>query len=307
MTREIKTVSIIGLGALGILYARHLSQKMPLEDLRIIADQERIRRYEQDQVYCNGQRCRFHYITPEKAGDPADLVIFAVKYNDLDKAIDAVRNQVGEHTIIISTLNGITSETIIGERYGMDRMLYCVAQGMDAVKVGNQMTYANMGILCIGDLEPGTISAKVKMLAEFFDKVDMPYEIDTNMYKRLWGKLMLNVGVNQTVAVYEGDYGLIQREGPARETLIAAMKEVILLSKKEGINLNEDDLNYWLKLLGTLNPKGKPSLRQDLEAKRHCEVELFAGTIVKLGKKHGIPTPVNQELYDKIKLIESTF
>lgn len=304
---EIRTVSLIGLGALGILFAHHLSHKMPPESLRIIADQDRIRRYERERVYCNGERCQFHYVTSEEAGDPADLLIFAVKYNDLNAAIDAVRNQVGEHTIIISTLNGITSEALIGHTYGMDKMLYCVAQGMDAVKVGNQMTYANMGILCIGDLEPGIISAKVKMLAEFFDRVDMPYEVDTNMYKRLWGKLMLNVGVNQTVAVFEGDYGLIQREGPARETLIAAMREVIVLSEKEGIHLNEDDLNYWLKLLSTLNPEGKPSLRQDLEAKRHCEVELFAGTVIELSRKHGIPTPVNQDLYDRIKIIESTF
>jgi len=303
----ISTVSIIGLGALGILYGSHLSKHMPFEDLRIIADQDRIQRYERDQVYCNGERCRFNYVTPEMAGNPADLVIFAVKYNDLAAAIDAVWNQVGEHSIVLSTLNGIISESIIGRAFGMNKMLYCVAQGMDAVKTGNKMTYANMGILCIGDMEPDVVSSKVKMVGEFFDRVNIAYEIDTNMYRRLWGKLMLNVGVNQAVAVYEGNYGTVQREGPARETMIQAMREVMTLSEKEGIHLNEDDLRYWLRLLSTLNPEGKPSLRQDLEAKRPCEVELFAGTVVELGKKHGIPTPVNQELYDKIKMIESTF
>ena len=55
----IKRVSIIGLGALGILFGHHLSKKMPKEDLRIIADQERIQRYETDNVYCNGERCQF--------------------------------------------------------------------------------------------------------------------------------------------------------------------------------------------------------------------------------------------------------
>ena len=55
----IKKVSIIGLGALGILFGHHLSKKMPKEDLRIIADQERINRYEKEHVYCNGERCNF--------------------------------------------------------------------------------------------------------------------------------------------------------------------------------------------------------------------------------------------------------
>ena len=55
--------------------------------------------------------------------------------------------------------------------------------------------------------------------------------------KRQWGKFMLNVGVNQTVAVYQTNYGGIQREGEARDTMIAAMREVIALSEKEGIDL----------------------------------------------------------------------
>ena len=195
---EIKTVSIIGLGALGILFGNHLSKRMPKENLRIIADQERIIKYKNNHVYCNGQSCDFN-------------------------------------------------------------------------------------------------------------KVAIPFEAETDMYKRLWGKFMLNVGVNQTVAVYETNYGGIQAEGEIRDVMIAAMREVILLSEKEAIYLTEKDLNYWLKVLGTLNPNGKPSMRQDMEAKRLSEVELFAGTVLKLGKKHNMMTPVNQMLYNRIKMMENTY
>ena len=303
----IKKVSIIGLGALGILFGHHLSKKMPKEDLRIIADQERIKKYETDNVYCNGERCQFHYVTPEEFCEPADLLIFTVKFSGLKNAIQAVKHHVGENTIILSALNGITSEAIIGETYGMEKVLYSVAQGMDAVKVGNELTYDHMGMLCFGDRESGLLSDKVKSVAAFFDKVGFPYEIDLHMDKRQWGKFMLNVGVNQTVAVYKSNYGEIQKEGPARDTMISAMREVITLSEKEGVHLTEDDLNYWLHVLGTLSPEGKPSMAQDIEANRHSEVELFAGTVLELGKKYGVPTPVNKELYDKIQTIESQF
>jgi len=127
------------------------------------------------------------------------------------------------------------------------------------------------------------------------------------MYKKLWSKFMLNVGVNQTVAVYGSNYGDIQREGPAREMMIAAMREVITLAEKEGIMLTEDDITYWLHVLSKLSPEGKPSMAQDVEAKRLSEVDLFAGTVLELGKKHGIPTPVNKELYERIKEIESQY
>ncbi len=159
------------------------------------------------------------------------------------------------------------------------------------MEIGNQVLY----------------SQKVKSVADFFEKMEFPYEVDTNMNKRNWGKFMLNVGVNQTVAVFKSNYGEIQREGKAREIMIAAMKEVMVLSEKEGIQLTEEDLNYWLRVLGTLSPDGKPSMAQDVEAKRYSEVELFAGTVMELGIKYGIPTPVNKELYDKIKDIESHY
>jgi 2-dehydropantoate 2-reductase len=304
---EIKTVSIIGLGALGILFAHHLTKKMPQGDLRIIADKERIRRYQSDFVYCNGERCEFNYLKPEDLGEPADLLIFAVKYNGLNEAIQAVKNQVGEQTIILSALNGITSETIIGQTYGMDKILYCTAQGMDAVKVGNRLTYDHWGMLVFGEREPGFVSQRVKRVAHFFESMAVPYEAVTDMNKRIWGKFMLNVGVNQTVAVYESNYGEIQKVGAARDTMIAAMREVMVLSEKEGINLTETDLKYWLNVLDFLNPEGKPSMRQDMEAKRFSEVELFSGTVLEFGEKHSVSTPVNEELYRRIKEIEAQY
>lgn len=300
-------MSIIGLGALGILFGNQLSKKMNKEDLRIIADKERIRKYETEHVYCNGRQCDFHYVTPDEKVAPADLLVFAVKYSGLREAIAAVKNHVGEHTLILSALNGITSETIIGEAYGMEKILYCVAQGMDAVKTGNKLTYDHMGMLCFGDRAPGMISDKAKRVADFFEKTGVPYEADANMYKRQWGKFMLNVGVNQTVAVYQGNYGDIQREGQARDTMIAAMREVLLLSEKEGINLTEADLHYWLAILATLSPAGKPSMAQDIEAKRLSEVELFAGAVIELGKKYQVAVPVNKELYVRIKSLEEKF
>ncbi len=304
---QIRTVSIIGLGALGILFGNHLSKHMPAGDLRIIADRDRIARYEQEGVYCNGEPCKFNFTTPEESGSPADLIIFAVKYDGLNNAIDAVKNQVGGNTILLSLLNGITSEGIIGQTYGMDNILYSVAQGMDAVKVGNQMTYEHMGIICFGDREPGVISPNAQAVADFFAATNLPYELDGHMPKRLWGKLLLNVGVNQAVAVYGSNYGDVQKQGTPRDIMIAAMREVITLSEKENIGLNEEDLSYWLRVVDSLSLLGKPSMRQDIEARRPSEVELFAGTVIALGEKYNIPTPINKMLYEKIMNIEGQY
>lgn len=303
----IKTVSIIGMGALGILYGSHLLNHMPKKDLRIIADKDRIIRYQRDHIFCNGECCKFNYMSPEETCEPADLLIFSVKYNGLDEAIEAVKNQVGPNTIILSLLNGISSEAIIAKTFGEDKILYCVAQGMDAVRVGNHLTYEHMGTLIFGDRNKGEITPRTKSVAEFFTSMDVPYQIDSNMAKRMWGKFMLNVGVNQTAAAYVCNYGGIQKDGPERKIMISAMREVVTLSKKAGIDLTEDDINYWLNVISPLNPDGKPSMQQDIEAKRHTEVELFAGTVLKMGAEYGLETPTNRDLYNKILETESKY
>lgn len=304
---EIKTVTIIGLGALGILYGQHLSQNMPAEDLRIVADQNRITRYRRDGVYCNGELCRFRYHTPEENCGPADLLIFAVKSTGLNDAIQEAKNHVGPNTIILSLLNGISSEEIIGNTFGMDKVLLCVAQGMDAVKVQNRLVYSQTGKICFGPDEQGSNLDKVKAVDDFFVKTGVPHEVVGDMLKRQWGKLMLNVGLNQTAAVFGCNYGGTQVPGEARDTMISAMREVLALSEKEHVNLTQADIDYWLGILAGLNPRGKPSMQQDAEAKRFSEVELFAGTVLERSKKHGLSCPTNQMLYDRIKDIESRY
>ena len=75
------------------------------------------------------------------------------------------------------------------------------------------------------------------------------------------------------------------------------------MAHAEGVPLNEEDFKKWLAIMDALDPKGMPSMRQDLQAGRRCELDLFAGTIRELGDKHGIDTPVNDTLYDGISAL----
>ena len=304
---EMQTVAIVGLGALGTLFGHRLSQTIPEGNLRVVADAGRIARYEREGVYNNGERCRFTYVTPEVKTAPADLVLVAVKYLQLPAALDAMQGQVGKDTVILSLLNGITSEGIIGARYGLDRVVPCVAYGMDAVREGNRLTYHSMGKLAIGTLQPGEQPESLQRVAAFFREINFPHEVDAHMAKRLWGKFMLNVGVNQTVAVFGPNYGAVQAGGAQRDTMIAAMREVMAISVPEGAALTEEDLAYWLSVLGTLNPEGKPSMRQDVDARRPSEVDMFAGAVIAIGETHGISTPVNRMLLDRVRQIEAGY
>ncbi|MFA5577346.1 MAG: ketopantoate reductase family protein [Tissierellaceae bacterium] len=299
---RIEKVSIIGMGALGTLFGGFLTKKLGKENVEFIVNKERKERFQSLGLTSNGEICDFNLVDEAEKGEAADLLIFAVKGVDLDSAIASAKNKVADNTIIISLLNGISSEEAIGNAYGGDKIVYTVAQGMDAVKLGNQFTYTNMGELCIGIIDRNPdMEMKLNAVIELFDRTGLPYTLEDNIEHRLWSKFMLNVGVNQVVMIYEGSYSTIQEPGEARDMMIGAMREALVLANKEGINVTEGDLEGYVKLMDSLDPDGMPSMRQDGIAGRETEVEMFAGTVLKLGQKHDIATPINKKIYEKIK------
>lgn len=308
MNGRITNITLIGMGALGVLYGNHFAKALGAEHVRFLADAGRIAGYQQNGIFCNGAECHFTYQDTAQPGEKADLLIFAVKATALQKAIEEVRDFVDEHTIILSVLNGISSEEIIEGKLGSGTVLYSIAQGMDAVKAGNQVTYTRIGTVCIG--VPKTQAEKYPMLdrvVELFGRTGLPYVIEPDIMHRLWGKWMLNVGVNQTVMVKEGNYGTVQKPGEARDMMVAAMREAMAIAQKEMVSVTEQDLNEYLDLIDTLSPEGMPSMRQDGLAKRYSEVELFAGTVLQKAKKHGIDVPVNRYFYETVKKIEASY
>jgi 2-dehydropantoate 2-reductase len=126
------------------------------------------------------------------------------------------------------------------------------------------------------------------------------------MLRALWNKFMINVGINQASAVLRANYSVFQTSAEARELMESAMKEVINIARMMNINLSEDDIRAFEPFLMGLGPNGKTSMLQDVEAGRETEVEMLAGQVIKLGKRCGIPTPINGMLYEKIKKIEAS-
>ena len=303
---NIERIAIVGMGALGVLYGDFLTSRLGREHVGFVVNAERRERYERMEISANGRRCDFRLIDANETGDPADLVIFAVKATALAQAMEDAAGQIGPDTVLLSVLNGITSEQLLEQRFGGKNVVYCVAQGMDAVKLGGALTYTVMGQLCIGVPSAEKLPA-LDAVCALFDRIGMPYSREEDILHRLWGKFMLNVGVNQVVMVFEGSYGTIQAPGRPREMMIAAMREVLELSSYEGVKLTEDDLDFYVELMNTMSPQGMPSMRQDGLAHRRSEVELFSGTVCRLAKKHGLSVPVNEWLYARVREMEAAY
>ena len=85
-------------------------------------------------------------------------------------------------------------------------------------------------------------------MTAFFDRAGIAYTVEDDILHRLWGKFMLNVGVNQTCMAYETTYSGTLVPGEAHDTMIGAMREVIRLARAEHVNLTEQDLDSYIVL-----------------------------------------------------------
>ncbi len=301
--KTMKRISVIGAGAIGSAYASMLYDHDPAR-LVMIADGERYERYRERGIVINGKVYRFPLVKPDEDVPPADLVIVSVKHQHLGQAIADMRRHVGPETAVMSLLNGITSEEIIGRTFGADKMLYALVVGIDAVRDGDRVSFSRRGSIRFGEKRNETLTPRVRAVKDLFDRAGIPCEVPEDMLKALFWKFMLNVGVNQVSAVLRAPYGVFQRLPEARALMDNAMREALLVGRAEGLDLGEKDLEQAHVPIGLLSPEGKTSMLQDVEAGRKSEVEIFGGTVIELGRKHGIPTPVNEQLFLMIKTIE---
>lgn len=182
---KINTVAIVGLGALGILYGHHFRKAIGKERVRIVVNKERMARYQAQGISFNGEPCDFLYVDETDAGlAPADLVILAVKGTQLDEAIETARNQVGPDTTLLSVLNGIASEEVIGAAFGDEKVIHCVAQGMDALRTGNDVKSVHIGELRIG-IDAPEKQERLDAVVAFFEETGLPHVVEADILHRM--------------------------------------------------------------------------------------------------------------------------
>lgn len=305
--KEIRNVLVCGIGAVGSIYANKINEYNS-ESLRVLVDKDRLENYTNHPKIFNGKKLYFNYVLPENNDFKADLIIIATKFDGLNDVIKNIKNFVKEDTIIISLLNGVTSEESIAKEYGWTHLMLAYFIGHSAMREGNNITHDGVGTVVFG-VKDKTLTdiADIQRVKTYFDKVGLDYRTPDDMQRALWLKYMLNVSSNQPSAVLGMTFGQMQRNKHFMNMLVKIMKEVQCVAKAEGVKNTETMVDEAISIFNQMIPDGKTSMLQDVEAGRKTEVEMFAGTMTVLGEKHGIPTPYNLVLKDLVEVMHENF
>lgn len=298
---EIKTVAILGAGAVGAYFIWGLSEKLG-EKLWIIADGDRKERLSSEGLLINNKVYSLNVKTPDEARG-VDLLLVSTKYGALQAALDDIDTVADEHTVVMSLLNGVDSEEIIGARIGMEHMVYSLMK-IASERVGNSIVFdgpTTIGLM-YGEADRSEPTERCLAIAKILDGTELHYKICDDIIRQIWFKYALNISQNQPQAMIGCGVGAYADSTYARNISDKLRAEVVEIAKAKGI-----DISIPAGAARGSSPTKKTarfSTLQDLDAKRHTEVDMFAGAMVRMGRELGIPTPYNEFTYNMIKALE---
>ena len=298
---KIRSVAVLGAGAVGSYIIWGVSKCKDIK-LGVIAEGERAERLTRNGCMINQETYHPEVWTPEEAKD-VDLIIVALKYGALPGALDSLQRSVGEHTTVMSLMNGVDSEELIAAEIGASHVLPSLIK-IASHKEGIGYCFnpeTTIGSI-FGELEAPYYSARVRAIEELFENAGMRYRITEDIEAEIWSKFRLNVSNNLPQAVLGAGVGCYQDSVHMRAISTGLRRELEAVAEAKGIDLSKADTSS--NHGSAVPPTARYSTLQDLDAGRHTEIDMFSGALMRMGKELGIPTPYNEYTYHMIKALE---
>jgi 2-dehydropantoate 2-reductase len=232
---------------------------------------------------------------------PVDLVLFCVKAYDTEAAAARMRPLVGARTVILSVQNGIDSAERIGRVVGPGHVLGGLAAVSSVVEAPGVIHHrAGPDLIRLGELD-GQASARVAAIAEAFRRAGIQAEVPADIRVALWEKFVLICGLSGLTALTRLPLGAVLACAETRDLLAGTMDEVEAVGRAEGVALPPACAGRILAFFERSDPTIRGSLYYDLAAGRRLEIDTLNGTVVRLGRTRGVPTPLNFVIHAALK------
>ena len=298
---KIQSVAVLGAGAVGSYVIWGLSHKKDIR-LGVIAEGGRADRLKKGGCRINDEVYRPEVWSPQEAED-VDLLIVSLKYGSLPEALESIKTIVGEHTTVMSLMNGVDSEELIAEQVGDDKVLRSLIK-VASHKEENGYYFnpeTTLGII-FGELAAPFDSGRVQAIESLFADTGIHFRSTEFIREEIWGKFRLNVCNNLPQAILGAGVGCYSDSTHMKAISDGLRRELEQIALAKGIDMS--------KMAGTsgrgsaVPASARYSTLQDLDAGRHTEIDMFSGALMRMGEELGIPTPYNEYTYHMIKALE---
>jgi 2-dehydropantoate 2-reductase len=300
-------IAIVGCGAIGGLYAAHLAQ---LEDVEVWAydtSSEHVAAINTHGLRVTGAEELTATVTA--TSDPAILPdcafgILATKGTVTEPAIAATAHSFCDGAVC-SLQNGIGNEAVIAAH--VPRVMRGVALPAARLAGPGVIHMAGPGATWLGPFEdrPAT-GEQIDRLAGLLSRAGMETHALADARGAQWTKLLFNCSTNPLCALTGLTHGQLCDHPPMRQVVGDLLREGRAVAEALGINL-EQDPDELVDTAGQANYLHKPSMLQDVLARRRTEIATLNGGIVAAGRRAGVPTPLNQAMCRVIEGLEHSW
>ncbi|MFQ5829903.1 MAG: ketopantoate reductase family protein [Candidatus Methylomirabilia bacterium] len=232
---------------------------------------------------------------PTTAG-PADLVLFCVKSFDTEAAARALVPALGPETAILSLQNGVDNEEKLTAIAGPGHVLGGAAYVFATIEAPGVVQHTLAGRIIFGELD-GKERARTRRVLEAFERGRIPVEFSSEIVRVLWEKYLFIVAQSSITALTRCPIGVVRSLPQTRQMYRLMLEELATLAKAEGVGLAPQVVEKVLTATDSLAPNAYSSLHHDLTHGKRLEIEALQGHAVRLGERHGIPTPMCFAVY----------
>jgi 2-dehydropantoate 2-reductase len=227
--------------------------------------------------------------------EPVDLVILFVKSAATRLAAKSATAILKAGGRILTLQNGLGNAETIAEVIGMERVLVgTTAQGATLLGPG-RVRHAGQGDTHIGQLAGGA-DPFCDDVAMTLSRAGLPTFVEADVRRLVWGKLVINAGINALTALLRLRNGQLAELPETRQLLTLAVEEAVQVANAAGIRLPYLDPVEKVLSVAIATKQNQSSMLQDILRGATTEIAVINGAIVREGERLGVATPVNRSL-----------
>ena len=298
-----KQILMVGAGSVGGFFGAHLAKaNLPVSFL--------LRPKTLAAVKKNGLTIRSAQgsftVHPPAASDPRelpkpDLVILSVKAYDLDEVLTQIEPVLKDRTVILTLQNGVDTEDRIVARFHRDCVVGGIAYVYSKIAEPGVIDHYKRGTVAIGEMM-GYQSARLLATADLFKQAGIPCQLTDDIRRGKWEKMCWNCVFNPLTVMIDDKVAKALDHPEMLRVVHQIVAEVMAVAATMKVPLAADMADKvvrWTQEIRDIHT----SMYDDWKAGRPTEIDFLNGYVAKVGRKFGIPTPLNDMLTAVIKTI----
>ena len=294
-------IAVMGAGALGGYFGGRLAAAG--HDVTLIARGAHLAAIKANGLRIQSPKGDLHLPEIAATDDPAsvgpvDVVMFMVKTYDLDQAAQAMLPMLGPQTMVTTFQNGVSAPDRLGAIVGAQHVVPGVARiPADIMAPGVIRHNAAWNMLQFGEAN-GMPSDRCAGFSEALTAAGVDVELSPNIRHELWRKFVMQASLASITALTRLNVGAIRANPAAASLFRRSTVETAAVGRAEipdmPPNVAEEQ---WRFISNNLPDTMHASMLDDLLRGKPIEIDDLSGEVVRLGRKHGIPTPIH-EVFD---------